>query len=251
MKITFVGCGNVATVMAKLCTEKGHKIIQVIARNKIAGNEFAKRFSCSMANFNDNPVKEIDIVIVSLSDNSLPEAFGTLNFGNVPVVHTAGSCSMDVLETTSKNYGVLYPLQTLRKDMEALPEIPFLIEGNNDKTLQFIKKFASTLSDTVITQNAEQRIRLHASAVIVNNFTNYLYSVAEKFCNDEKVDFKLLLPLIKQTSARVQNNSPLSVQTGPAVRGDITTLDKHLKLLTAYPKLRTLYMRLTDGIMND
>ncbi|MFN0080883.1 MAG: DUF2520 domain-containing protein, partial [Ferruginibacter sp.] len=40
------------------------------------------------------------------------------------------------------------------------------------------------------------------------------------------------------------------VQTGPANRGDITTLDKHLRLLSEHPKLRTLYMRLTDGIMN-
>ena len=251
MKITFVGCGNVAIVLARLCVERGHEIIQVVARNKIAGEDFAKMFSCSLINFNEQPTKEIDIVIVSLSDNSLPEAVYNLNFGSVPVVHTAGSCSMDVLEKTSKNYGVLYPLQTLRKEMETVPEIPFLIEGNNEETVVFIQKFAATLSDNVTIQNAEKRLRLHASAVIVNNFTNYLYSVAEKFCNDEKVDFKLLLPLIKQTSARVQNNSPLSVQTGPAVRGDITTLDKHLRLLTDYPKLRILYMRLTDGIMND
>ena len=251
MKITIVGCGNVATVMARLCIENGHEIKQVIARNKLAGDDFSKKFSCSVVNFNEEATKEIDIVIVSLSDNSLPEAVQNLNFGSVPIVHTAGSCSMEVLDKTSKNYGVLYPLQTLRKEMETLPEIPFLIEGNNEETVQFLQKFAATLSDNVTVQTAEQRLRLHASAVIVNNFTNYLYSVAEKFCKDEHVDFKLLLPLIKQTSARVQNNSPLSVQTGPAVRGDITTLDKHLRLLTDYPKLRTLYMRLTDGIMND
>ena len=250
MKITFVGCGNVASVMARLCAKKGHKIVQVIARNQTAGENFAERFSCNHTNFNGQPKTEIDVVIVALSDNSLPEALHNLNFGSVPVVHTAGSCSMDVLEKTSKNYGVLYPLQTLRKEMEIIPEIPFLIEGNNEETVLFLKKFAFTLSDNVTIQNAEQRLRLHASAVIVNNFTNYLYSVAEKFCKEEHVDFKLLLPLIKQTSARVQNNSPLSVQTGPAVRGDITTLDKHLRLLTDYPKLRTLYMRLTDGIMN-
>lgn len=251
MKITFVGCGNVATILARLCIEKGHHIKQVIARNQLAGEEFAKRFSCGLSSFNVQPEREIDIVIVSLSDNSLPEAVHNLNFGSTPVVHTAGSCNMDVLEKSSKNFGVLYPLQTLRKEMKILPEIPFLIEGNNEETVAFIQKFALTLSDNVTIQNTEQRLRLHASAVIVNNFTNYLYSVAEKFCKDENVDFKLLLPLIKQTSARVQNNSPLSVQTGPAVRGDITTLDKHLRLLTDYPKLRTLYMRLTDGIMND
>ncbi len=250
MNITFVGSGNVATVLARLCEEKGHTIKQVITRNKIAGEEFAKEFKCYKVNFDELPGKDADLVIVALSDNSLPEAINNLDFGSVPVVHTAGSCGMGVLENMSKNFGVLYPLQTLRKEMEIVPEIPFLIEGNNEETIEFIKTFAGTLSKTVTIQNAEQRLRLHASAVIVNNFTNYLFSVAEKFCIDEKVDFNLLLPLIKQTAARVQNHSPLSMQTGPAVRGDITTLDKHLRLLTEYPKLRTLYMRLTDGIMN-
>jgi predicted short-subunit dehydrogenase-like oxidoreductase (DUF2520 family) len=250
MNITFVGCGNVATVMAQLCEERGHSIQQIIARNKIAGEEFAERFKCDLVNFTEQLNKDTDLVIVTLSDNSLPEAIKHLQFGSVPVVHTAGSCDMNVLKTVSKNFGVLYPLQSLRKEMEIVPEIPFLIEGNNEETVQFIKTFARTLSNSVTIQDAEQRLRLHASAVIVNNFTNYLFSVAAKFCEDEKVDFKLLLPLIKQTSARVQEHSPLTMQTGPAVRGDITTLDKHLRLLTAYPKLRTLYMRLTDGIMN-
>ena len=250
MKITFVGCGNVASVMARLCEQKGHNIQQLIARNKIAGLEFAKKFTCDFVNFIEPFNKNTDTVIVALSDNSLPDAITNLNFGSIPVMHTAGSCNMDVLENMSKNFGVLYPLQSLKTEMETVPEIPFLIEANNERTLQFIKNFAETLSNSVTIQNAEQRLRLHASAVIVNNFTNYLFSVAEKFCADEQVDFKLLLPLIKQTSVRVQNHSPLSMQTGPAVRGDITTLDKHLRLLTDYPKLRTLYMRLTDGIMN-
>ena len=178
MKITFVGCGNVATVLARLCVEKGHNIQQIIARNKIAGNEFAQKFACTLVSFNEKPSKETDLVIVALSDNSLPEAISNFNFNSVPVVHTAGSCNMEVLQNMSNNFGVLYPLQTLRKEMETVPEIPFLIEGNNDEILQFIQKFAHSLSDNVTVQNAEQRLRLHASAVIVNNFTNYLFSVA-------------------------------------------------------------------------
>jgi hypothetical protein len=94
------------------------------------------------------------------------------------------------------------------------------------------------------------RLRLHTAAVIVNNFTNYLYSVAEVFCEKEMVDFNLLKPLIKETADRIMDNSPREVQTGPAVRKDITTLDKHLRLLAAHPKVRTLYMRMTDGIMH-
>jgi predicted short-subunit dehydrogenase-like oxidoreductase (DUF2520 family) len=250
MNITFVGCGNVALILARLCTANGHIIKQVIARNATVAQKFAADFNCLHVSFDKIPDKNIDLVIVALSDISMPEAVYPLNFGDVAVVHTAGACDMDVIKTMSTNYGVLYPLQSLRKEMEVIPEIPFLIEGSSNEMLQFIKTFAESISKNVAIMHGEERLKLHAAAVIVNNFTNYLFSVAEKYCADEGVNFKLLLPLIKQTADIVQNHSPLSVQTGPANRGDITTLEKHLRLLTVHPKLRTLYMRLSDGIMN-
>lgn len=250
MNITFVGCGNVAIVLARLCTTNGHIIKQVIARNLTAAEKFAAEFNCSHSSFNEIPDKNIDLVIVALSDISMPEAIYPLNFGDVAVMHTAGACGMDVIKTMSTKYGVLYPLQSLRKEMELIPEIPFLIEGINNEMLQFVKAFADSISKSVAIMPGEERLKLHAAAVIVNNFTNYLFGVAEKYCAEEGVNFNLLLPLIKQTADIVQNHSPLRVQTGPASRGDITTLDKHLRLLTENPKLRTLYMRLTDGIMN-
>jgi hypothetical protein len=64
------------------------------------------------------------------------------------------------------------------------------------------------------------------------------------------VDFDLLKPLIMETAHRIQDASPSKVQTGPAVRKDILTMDKHLRLFAAHPKLRTTYLRLTDSIMN-
>ena len=250
MKITFIGSGNTATVLARLCKQNGHLIQQIIARNSEKGNLLANEFGCTYISLIDKPDMNTDIVIVALSDNSLPEALQGLHFNTTPVVHTSGSCSIDIIQQASENYGVLYPLQSLRKEMKDIPEIPFLIEAKNECTLKFIHAFAASLSKTIVQQNFDERLRLHAAAVIVNNFTNYLYVIAEKFCLDEKVNFDLLKPIIKETADRIQNNSPLTVQTGPAMRSDITTLDKHLRLLNDYPKLRTLYMRMTDGIMN-
>ncbi|MCY7292195.1 MAG: DUF2520 domain-containing protein [Ferruginibacter sp.] len=250
MRVTFIGSGNTATVMARLCKQKGHEIQQIIARNEENGKPLASEMGCNYVSFNDKLHADTDVIIVALADNCLPEALNGFHFNTTPVVHTAGACNINVVENISQNYGVLYPLQSLRKEMNTIPPIPFLIEANNEETLKFIHDFAHTLSDVVVAQNADERIRLHAAAVVVNNFTNYLFGVAEKFCSDEKVDFNLLKPIIKETADRIQNHSPLAVQTGPALRSDITTLDKHLRLLNDHPKLRTLYMRMTDGIMN-
>ena len=113
-----------------------------------------------------------------------------------------------------------------------------------------LEEFARTLSGSVKRTNDEERLKLHTAAVIVSNFTNHLYAIAEDFCKQEQVSFDLLKPLILETANQDHAYFPADVQTGPAVRKDIQTLDKHLRLLHNYPKLRTTYLRLTDSIMN-
>ena len=60
----------------------------------------------------------------------------------------------------------------------------------------------------------------------------------------------MLLPLIEETGSRLHHHTPGEMQTGPAVRKDIATLDKQLRLLTNYPRLRNIYLKITDSIMN-
>lgn len=250
MNISVMGTGNVAVVLASLCVQRGHSIRQVIARDPESAAWMINKTGGSYLNINSNRFDATDLIIIALSDNALPDAIAGFDFKDTPVVHTAGACSIDVLKKNAVNFGVLYPLQSLRKEMEAIPPIPFLIEANNIQTFRLIQEFADTLSDNVKGEGEENRLRLHTAAVMVNNFTNYLYCAAEKFCSNENVDFNVLKPLIKETADRIWEHSPCKMQTGPAVRKDIITLDKHLRLLAPYPKLRTMYMRMTDNIMN-
>ena len=250
MKISIVGNGNVATVLARLAIQKGHTIKQIISRNIEARKLLAKEVDASYIFAKDQIDIGIDLVIVAISDNAIPDGIADLQFEDVAVVHTAGAVSMFELAKNSSNYGVLYPLQSLRKEMQTIPPIPFLIEANNENTLYIIETFARSLSDDVQIEKEEKRLRMHAAAVIVSNFTNYLYGMAETFCKEENIDFNLLKPLIVETATRIEHNSALDVQTGPAKRGDVSTLSKHLRLLDNHPKLRVLYTRMSDGIMN-
>jgi predicted short-subunit dehydrogenase-like oxidoreductase (DUF2520 family) len=250
MKIALIGSGNVATVLGRLIRQNGHQITQVISREIAHAKLLADELGCSYADFEGRVEKDADMFIVAIADKGLDHLFSGFGMDDKLVVHTAGSVAMNVLNKLSSNYGVLYPLQSLRKEMKIIPPVPFLVDGNSEDVTLFIEDFAKSLSSSVKRTNDEDRLRLHASAVIVSNFTNHLYAIAEEFCNAEKVDFALLRPLILETAYRVQYASPSAVQTGPAVRKDILTMDKHLRLLTAYPRLRTMYLRMTDSIMN-
>ena len=60
--------------------------------------------------------------------------------------------------------------------------------------------------------------------------------------------FDLLLPLIRETSAKVQDISPEKAQTGPARRDDEATLKSHLKMLENSPEQEALYRLISEQI---
>ncbi|MEX1203158.1 MAG: DUF2520 domain-containing protein [Ferruginibacter sp.] len=250
MKIVLIGSGNVATVLGRLMVSKQHQIIQVISRDILNAQTLAQEFVAGFSDFSGKPDLSADIFIIAVADQALDHLFTQQHMGNKLVLHTAGSASIDVLQKMSENYGVLYPLQSLRKEMKLIPPIPFLIDGNTEDVTKFIEDFAHSISDAVRRVGDEERLKLHAAAVVVSNFTNHLYAIAEEFCEKENIDFAMLKPLILETAYRVQSVLPSKVQTGPAVRKDIITMDKHLRILAAHPKLRSMYLRLTDSIMN-
>ncbi|MFT3980533.1 MAG: DUF2520 domain-containing protein [Ferruginibacter sp.] len=250
MKIALIGSGNVASVLGRLIVQKQHSVCQVISRDMEHARQLADELGATAGDFSVKPDTSADIFIIALSDSALENFFVEGNLREKCVVHTAGSVGIDILSRYSDYYGVLYPLQSLRKEVVEIPTIPFLIDGNNTESFQYIEAFARSISPFVERTNDEERLKLHAAAVIVSNFTNHLYAIAEDFCVKENVPFDMLKPLILETAMRLNHFSPSQVQTGPAIRKDIHTLDKHLRLFTAHPKLRTMYLRLTDSIMN-
>lgn len=248
MKTIIIGSGNVATVLGKKILKAGHQILQVASKSEKHAANLGNLLNCvytsSLLTINNNA----DLYIVAISDTALIELDKNLFINNKLIVHTAGSVSRNILKNISKNYGVLYPLQSIKKDMLETTEIPLLVDANSEDNLTLIYDFAKTISDNVDITNDEQRLKLHVAAIIVNNFTNHLYTLAKNFCDKENADFKLLLPLIKETSDRLKYAAPAETQTGPAIRNDDITISKHLEQLKNYPAITDLYKQFTKNI---
>lgn len=249
MRIVIIGSGNVASVLGRLFIKNNHEVVQVVSRNKVHAKILADELKCPFTDNTGIIDTSAALYLVAVSDGALFDLNNNIHLGKSLILHTAGSVTKDVLKNISVNYGVLYPLQSLRKEKEYDGEIPFLVDGNTEETKTLIEDFAKTLSANVTKATDDERLKLHVAAVIVSNFTNHLYALAEDFCNKENIDFKLLAPLIKETAERVQTISPATAQTGPAARNDIFTLDKHLQLLSKHPRLKYIYLKLTDSIM--
>lgn len=248
MDVVMIGTGNVATVLSKLMIAKGHTIKQIVGRDEERTYQLSKKVGAEPCIDIEKIKLDADIYIIAVVDDAVAIVAEELQLNNKLVIHTAGSLSKTVLQKTSNNYGVMWPLQTLRKETEHIPEIPLVIDASNSEALQQLQAFAESLTAKCFVADDVARIKLHVSAVVVSNFTNHLFALADDFCKKESLDFSLFLPLIDETVQRLRQYSPKYVQTGPAVRGDFATIEKHLDLLKNYPQLSKFYEFFSNSI---
>ena len=249
MQIVFIGAGNVATVLGKKFVQAGHRILQVYSRNAAAASELAYEWDTESTNYKSLINPAADVYIVAVPDDAIDDVIRDLHLPGKVVAHTAASVPMEVLAPVSRHYGIIYPLQSLRKEMRHLPEIPIFFEGGDEKAKTLLGKLATSIAgEQARPADGNERLKLHVAAVVVSNFTNHLYALAEEYCRKEGIDFKQLIPLIEETALRVREIPPSKSQTGPAARGDETTIGKHLQLLEAHPALREIYRQFTDSI---
>lgn len=248
MNIVIIGTGNTAAVLGRKLKSAGHRIVQVFGRDSAAASELAYQLGTESTNYWNVVNREADIYLLAVSDMAIADVLRELNLPDKTIVHTAASVSKNVLRPLSAHFGVFYPLQSLKKGTSHLPETPMIIDAGDPDTLHALDNLAHTISDQVVEANDEQRLKLHLAAVFCNNFVNHLYSLAALFCEREGIDFNLLLPLIRETAVRLEDLSPQASQTGPALRNDRATIDKHLALLERHPDLKAIYESLTRSI---
>ena len=248
MEIVIIGTGNTAHMLGRLLREKGHLILQVYGRNKEEADNLSRLLNAQACHSLQDLNKNAQLFILAVTDQSVQNVAKELDVKETILVHTAGTVPISVLEGTALHYGVLYPLQSLKKGTPYMPEIPFLIDASDKDTLDIIRTLALDLSPTVKVAGDEERKKLHLAAVFVNNFVNHLYVLAEGFCIKEGLNFELLKPLIRETAARIDFFSPEIAQTGPAVRHDQSKIDNHLQMLEGHTGLYKIYQLLTESI---
>lgn len=230
--IVIIGAGNVATQLALVLHKKGYNILQVYNRTKKSASALAIKVKASSITRLSEIQTNADLLIVSVTDRALPKLSSRLRKKNMLVVHTSGFHGIDVLKGVSARCGVLYPLQTFSKERAVdFNKIPFCIEAKYKEDEKILKQLAGKLSSDIRVMNSESRRIVHLAAVFACNFVNYMYCVAAEILKEKKIQFEVLLPLIKETTAKTVSTRPCESQTGPARRGDRKVLSQHMKMI--------------------
>lgn len=249
-KISFAGAGKVAGTLCLEFFNKGHKIQQIISPEENNGRSLAKKCNAVWSDklvFSDST----EIIIVAVPDHRLREVLGDIKCGSgAGVVHTAGSFGLEVFPGSMKKAGVFYPLQTFSKERTAdIMGMPVFIESSDDHLKDILKNLAESIGASVHFSDFEHRRLLHIAAVFVSNFTNHMFTAGKEVASKSGFSFDVLRPLIHETVRKALEMGPENSQTGPAVRYDINTIEKHLDLLSFSPELKDIYKEMTRAII--
>lgn len=244
--ISIVGTGNVAFHMGRALLHSGLKICDVYGRDAVKAQEYANSFNC-------NSVRSIDelqgeLIFICVKDDAVSNVC-TLIDKQKAVVHTSGTLDMEILKD-HENFGVFYPLQTFSLERNPdFTEVPLLVEGNTQEFTIVLQNIAARISKNVNLVNSQKRKTIHLSAVFINNFTNHIVYKAKTLLDKENTDWKILMPLLKETVNKLEQIDPYDAQTGPARRGDDQTIVNHLNMLSGIDK--EIYQILTSSIIEN
>lgn len=221
MKVALIGKGNLGT-----------HLYQVL-NSKVDLQWYGRDYPTSI---------DADIVIVSISDGQTAKVCAQID---APlVVHTAGALPM----LNKANAGVFYPLYSFTKDAAVdWTRIPFLIETGNDQHNAILEELVRIIGAKRYHITSEKRTKLHAAAVMVNNFTNHLYTLAQEHCEAYQLPFEVLYAIMEQGPGKAIELGPRQAQTGPASRGDQNTINAHLEQINN-PQTKELYSLLSESI---
>lgn len=237
MKIGFVGAGRVGCSLANYFIAKGIDVSGLYGRSGVPSG--LRKFDTI-----NEAVEHCDMIFVTVNDNAISHIWDEMNkklFNNSDkiICHCSGSLSADVFsDAAPERRCSLHPMlafQSKSVSEKIIANAFFTIEGG-----KIAVKAAEDILDICGNKyreiRSESKTRYHAAACFASNFMTAVCSDAFELMRDcgfgDDEITTAMTPLIMGNAQSICKNGIKDSLTGPASRGDVITIKKHLEVLS-------------------
>ena len=263
--VFIVGAGVVGGALARRLVRAGVPVLGVHGRP--SGPVAAGAVSGALASSGELPpvVASADVVIVAVRDARIPQIAARLcrevRLSRQHVVlHTAGSRAakevLGELRPLVAGIGTLHPLVSLTGapgTEDNLEGAAFGIEGD-EIAVAMARRLARLVGGQPLELTADKMALYHAGAVFASNYVVALLDIARSMLvaagiPDEQAQ-PALWPLLASVVRNLAATGLPAGLTGPVVRGDVGSIERHLEALAASaPQQLELYQRLGREVL--
>lgn len=244
MRIGFIGAGKVGCTLGKYFRENGIPVSGYYNRTSEHAKEAAEFTDTLYYEDVNDLINESDMIFITVSDNSIPMVYGSLDkkiLAGKIIAHSSGALSSSVF-TDSGTYGFygysIHPIYAVNDRFTAYKNVQnafITIEGNEDK-IDFLLNLFRSLGNKTAKISSENKVRYHSAAVFASNLVCGLFGKAEDIlvsCGFSQDDAKdALKGLFLDNASGIADKGPMLQLTGPIERNDTGTVRKHLDVLS-------------------
>lgn len=259
--IAIIGLGRVGMVLGRALHAAGYKIVAVSSRSLAKGTSAAALFQAEVA----DPLaaaQAADLTLLTISDDAIPSVVADLAAAGAwqagqSVVHASGASPSAVLAPAAMRgaaIGGLHPLAAFAHPEATLPPgLTFAIEATGVLHAQ-LWRMAQDVGGYPLDLDPAHKTLYHAAAVIASNYTVTLAALATELFAQMGASpdqaLQALVPLMRTTLDNMERQGLPQALTGPLLRGDVSTVHRHLVALDEYaPRVGALYRCLAHGTL--
>lgn len=254
MDVSFIGSGNLAWHLAPALDNAGYVVREVYSRNPKHAEALTERLYQAVVKASlDFSASKSSLFVVATTDDAIQEvAMNIVLPDEATLIHCSGNQPLSILQFAAATHtGVLYPLQTFSQSKRVdFQTIPIFVESSTPESEKQLMTMAKAISQKVRRITSEERKALHVAAVFASNFPNHMLAIAKSILQANSLEFELLKPLILETMNKALTLGPETSQTGPAVRGDLEVLDRHMEFLRESEKIAEIYRVISQHIVD-
>lgn len=259
--VGFVGAGRLAAALASGLVETGYRVTAVASQHLSAAQALATALGRNVEFTTDaaRVAARCDLVFLTVPDIAIAPASRSIPWERRHlVVHCSGALGLDALAAVTAAGGIpgcLHPLQSFPSrspEPERFRGIFCGVEGV-DPLGALLERMVTVLGAQPFRLEGVDRTLYHAAAVFVGNHVVALASAAGRLWTlaglPDHLGREALSPLLLAAAANVARLELGDALTGPLARGDVATIEAHLRALVADPALSELYRALSAELL--
>lgn len=256
-RIAIVGAGNLGSALAVSLQRAGFAVDAVIARptkdSIKKARVLAKQVGARVVT--DAGDLRAELVWLCVPDSQIGRAARVLaqkfRWKGAVALHSSGALTSDKLgplRLRGAAVASVHPLMTfVPGSRPALAGVPFAIEGDQ-RAARVARHIVRELGGETFAIRKEEKAAYHAWGTFASPLLTALLATTERVAVSagvkRKAAVRRMMPILLQTLANYSERGAARSFSGPIIRGDVDTVNRHLTVLESIPAAHEVYAAL-------